>query len=579
MAAEILDNFVRGLDVRRPLYSMQPGSMYVCEDAHVTRGATVEVRKAFEEYATCVSTLGMSKKNGKPCVFSHGGRPLSLPAAVEFTQLNPGDAASLSQVDSVELFDGKLYVAALFSDGDEHHFYDGTRVTSWFDGRARGSFDISTGSAGAANKISSIKVNGVEVLGGDVLWATSHSNTAALVAAAISAYGSAPEYDAVSVGASVIVKAAASAGTTPNGYVIQVTVGGDVTVSTPTLMANGSVTTTTYTPGTFAKTHGTKMHSTSGSLLHFSGIDGPTGWNPVENDGAGIINLSNNVAGSETLKSMETYLGLLAVFAKGAIQIWSMAADPLNNALIQTIQDYGTRASRSVKSFTENDVFFLDEQMIRALRPSSMLANYAVIRDPAAPIADLVSAQVLATASATVDRALTFIEPLDHRLWVSIGDKVFVYTHFEEENIKAWSVYNPGFTITDAVSINKSLYVRGDNNKIYVYGGADGVTYDDTSPTIVLPAVYGRTPIRDKSFEAIDFGLSGQWQVWLYETPDDYTAGNGTEVCVITGPTYWKPEQGIPGLSTHAVFKLIGQESGRKELVNVAVQYEQDDAP
>ena len=579
MAYEVLDNFVRGLDVRRPVYAVKPGGVFVLTDAHVTRGGTIEQRKAFVSKYAAVGTKGLSKLNGEPCVFGEATRPIALDANVEYQQLDPGDASTLVQVDSVELFDGLLYVSASFSDGDQLHFYDGTLVDDWFDGRSRTSFDITGGTAGGGNEVGSVKANGVEILNVAVAWATSHAATAEAVAAQINAYASTPEYTALAVGATVVVIAPSSLGDTANGYSLLVDPNGTVTTSTPANFAGGFPIGDTFTPGTFVKTFGSKLYAVSGSLAHSSGIDGPTGWNYEENDGAMAVNLSNAAGGSEELKSMENFLGRLAIFAKGAIQIWDMFADPLENALVQTILEYGTVASRSVKQHTESDVFFLDNEMIRALNPSGTLADYAVVRDPAAPVAKLVRTQVRATAAATVARAFAVIEPVERRLWMAIGDQIFVFTRFEEEKIRAWSVYEPGFTPTDAVTIDEALWVRGDDNELYLYGDTDNDTYDSTVPIVVVPVAYQGTPATNKTLSAIDVGLSGEWKITLYENPDEYDLSEGQVVWQGDGPTWWKPDNGVEGLTTHAVLKIEGVGEGYKELVNIGVHYEPDDAP
>jgi len=139
-----------------------------------------------------------------------------------------------------------LYVGRLFhlTDIDDIGTISGTKASatvaqSVLEVLATGSIDITGGSAGAGNEVQTITVNGVDVLGGAVSWATSNEATATAVAAAITANTSAPDYNATAVGASVIISGVAGSGSTPNGFLIAGTVGGDVTVGNSVAMSGG----------------------------------------------------------------------------------------------------------------------------------------------------------------------------------------------------------------------------------------------------------------------------------------------------------------------------------------------------
>lgn len=101
-------------------------------------------------------------------------------------------------------------------------------------------FSITGGtSSPGVNKVNGITVNGVQIMSGAVDWVTSHSDTATAVASNITAHTSAPNYSAAAVGALITISAAAGSGVTPNGFVVVVTVAGDVTASAPAAMSGG----------------------------------------------------------------------------------------------------------------------------------------------------------------------------------------------------------------------------------------------------------------------------------------------------------------------------------------------------
>lgn len=132
-----------------------------------------------------------------------------------------------------------------YTDVDDLATADGTKATGSITGTvtetlAQGSFEIIGGSVSAGvNRITSITVNGVEVLNVAVDFVTDNDTTATAVAAQIQSYTSSPEYDSAAVANKVNIDADTGSGSTPNGYVIVVTTEGDVVVDNIVHMAGG----------------------------------------------------------------------------------------------------------------------------------------------------------------------------------------------------------------------------------------------------------------------------------------------------------------------------------------------------
>lgn len=139
--------------------------------------------------------------------------------------------AAIDQAGTAMITDNGIQVVVL-SNGTS--YVAGTSV-------AKCAFTITAGSYNAGtNRITSITVNGVTITSGAVNWSGSHENFAALLAADINGYSSAPDYTAEANGATVIISALAGTGTGPNGFAVVVNVGGDVTVVNPGTMSGGS---------------------------------------------------------------------------------------------------------------------------------------------------------------------------------------------------------------------------------------------------------------------------------------------------------------------------------------------------
>jgi hypothetical protein len=91
-----------------------------------------------------------------------------------------------------------------------------------------GGFAVAAGTAGAGNSCSSIKANGVEILGATVLWATSNTATAAAIAAQINTYASNPKYWAMNEGENIIISPQKVRSDDPVKIQLTVTLNGDM---------------------------------------------------------------------------------------------------------------------------------------------------------------------------------------------------------------------------------------------------------------------------------------------------------------------------------------------------------------
>lgn len=102
---------------------------------------------------------------------------------------------------------------------------------------AQGSFIVTGGASG--DTFSSVKVNGIEILGAAVGWSTANSYVATLIAQQINTGTATHNYSANSFRTMVVITAANGTGATPNGYVVSVTKTGTATFSTVVNMSGG----------------------------------------------------------------------------------------------------------------------------------------------------------------------------------------------------------------------------------------------------------------------------------------------------------------------------------------------------
>ena len=686
--------FTGGLDARRMPETTPGGVLIQADDGHITRGGEFEKRAAFvEAYTLPAGTVGLAYTRTGIVVFGSGTEP-TMPSGVTYQRLQHPGASDLVSVPSFDLYKGKIYAVGVFADGSRHHFYDGERVEDWFDGRARatfqvtgggftpavpatGSFEITGGTVGGGNQVTSVTINGVTVTSSAVAFTTDADTTAEAVAANIAANTSTPDYTAYALGAAVYITAV-TGGTGSNTFVVAATGGGDVTIGSETALADGAdaVTSTldsitvngvdiifapvewadsnddtaqaiadvingtstspeydaiavddtvvilaaaqgeiengnvvvvgvsggfavtpssgiamaggaeeadTYDPGTLARTIGSKMYSLSGPVMHFSGIQAPTGWT-TDNVGAGFIDMSSQASGSEQLTALAKYQNSVAVFAETAVQIWYVDPDPALNRQTQVLNNTGTASPRSVTQFGDNDIFYLDESGLRSLRARDS-SNAASTTDIGVPVDELITPIVAELSIEGRQQIFGLIEPQEGRFWLIIGSKIFVFSFFSGAKVSAWSKYNTTdsagetFEVDEAVVYGRRVHLRS-GDTIYVYGGLGSTpTYDATEAVAQIPYLDGEKPWQDKQLTGIDVAAKGTWKIYTAMNPNNLEAQDSIAVVAdtIADTTFNGNRIPAQGKSTHFSLILKSQNDDYAKLGSLVLHYEADE--
>ena len=174
--------------------------------------------QAVGEFAILSGSAGAPNYIDKVRVDTAGVYTNLLPAPVSFTTSPEYTAAAVADAingsTGVHGYDaaaqyGKVFIYAPAADGAAAN---GRVLEVTAKGNIvlyNGSLTIASGTASAGvNTVSSVKANGLEILGAAVNWGTSNAATAAAVAAQICAYASVPKYNARAEGAVVFVSPA-----------------------------------------------------------------------------------------------------------------------------------------------------------------------------------------------------------------------------------------------------------------------------------------------------------------------------------------------------------------------------------
>ena len=254
----LVEDFRGGLDRRRMSVTAPPGTLIELKNAHITRGGEIEKRPAFVNIVDLPSnTIGLAASAGQ--IYTFGSDAASsvtfaagTPSNVTYVRLQHPSGEELTDVPSVEFYNGQLYAAAQFADGRIYHYYNGVRITDWFDGRARSTFEVTAGSAGGTAATASfqvtggtsnpgdelriLRVNTVDLISTPVSHNGSNSLTASNVASAITSGPSA--YTAIASSNTVTITAPA-VGISYNGLLLTTEQDGAFTVGNLAHMSGG----------------------------------------------------------------------------------------------------------------------------------------------------------------------------------------------------------------------------------------------------------------------------------------------------------------------------------------------------
>ena len=590
------------LDVRAFDGQLYVVAEYACGNIHhFYNGVRVTDWDTIVDSATDAATLAQymaDKLSGDPDVFA-----IASGALITITARVPGTAFAISKstVNGGAVNDQDIVLTTSL-----------VNVPAVAEARAAATVTITGGSAGLANAVTALSLNGTPLISGLVYWKTSNASTAIRLAAAINAGSTTHGYDASVIGATVTIKAPSGTGSTPNGYVLAHTVGGNLTVTTSGTMSGGvtavsavaqvvtaeiigtfeptdrftiTINTTSYAATGRAAATGTsvfifkkRLWSTAGSLWRYSKLSDPTDWTDASaSTGAGFINMSNETEGTERLVGAAEYDGSGAVFSRRSIRIVTLDTDAELISLEKSIPNTGTFSPRSVLPYSNTDVFYLDPSGNRSLRARDS-SNVPTSDDIGTAIDSFVLEYAATLTDAQIAKAVAIVEPRERRPMLAIGEYIFVLSQYPRSKITAWSYYDPGFSVTDFATIDRRLYARA-GNTIYCYGGEAGTTYPDANEQIVkvhTPFMTSDKIATLKMYTGFDAALTNVWDTYLLVDPNDDT--KKIHVGRMHRTTYHEQNVTLDGRSSHAAIEMECSAAGSATISSFAIHFGNEEA-
>lgn len=285
-----------------------------------------------------------------------------------------------------------------------------------------------------------------------------------------------------------------------------------------------------------------RVHLIAGTSWLGSDNGDATQWDE-QAPGAFKVDTSNQLQTPENLTSLAPYQGQLALFSKNTTQIWALNPDPNSIAITQVLANIGCIAPFTAQPLGELDVIFLHSSGARSLRARVASLN-AYVTDIGASVDGFISGAdgfLSQLTAAQIATACAIVEPNQNRYWLYIppvttdvagvlAARMFVLSYFPSNKIIAWSEYTAApalpassFIPIKFVVLDGQVYLRangttGNPDSVYVFGGADGITYDNTVATIQIPFYDGKKPGHKKYAQAVDSDLEGVWT--FFGSPD-----------------------------------------------------------
>ena len=470
--------------------------------------------------------------------------------------------------------------------------------------RAIGGIEIVSGTSGGS--ITSVTVDGVELLDGPVSWLSNISATANALVVAINDAAN-TGYLASAIAGVVTLLAAEGTGATVNGDVVAVTGAGIVTTTSDvsggvteivavkqveylTVVSVGTVGPwTTFTielngveyfvnvlsagMGNSIFTQKNRVFITAGSTVQYCKLNDPMDWTDVDaSAGSGFINVSSTAEGAQYLYGIGEYSGQAAIFAESVIVLYQLFADAQNITVQKTLPNTGTTASGSILAYGTDDVFYLDKTGIRSLRSREGF-NEAFASDIGSAIDPFIKDLVAEVGKPTTRQAQSVVETEDGRFMMALGQYVITLSYFPASKITAWSYQDFGLPIDKLVRCGDRIVLRS-GDELYTYGGEDGTTYPDAGEFIAVaetPFMSASDPATKKQLGSYDHVATNEWLVEVLPNPNDRT--QSVLVGRLSGVTTNDLEAVVHARTTHFALRYTCNSAGFAGLSAIATHF------
>lgn len=396
-------------------------------------------------------TQGLRAAGGKLNTFYSAGSVTHADSRFVANKIaNPSIVTDVKKIHYADVFNGYLYVAAQYNNGDiKHHYLDNPASLS--------------------------------------AWAATTALTAGVLRRPLTSNGF--RYEVTTAGTT-----GATEPTWPT------TVGATVTDGTVVFTCRGTEVWDANCPNTASVVKkSSKIFAVKDDVVRFCRTSNPRDW--TEPNDAGFLGVGIQQSGATNPTALGEYAGNLVVFFKDSSQVWTVDPDPSKMTFVQGM-DVGCPYPHGAANMA-GDVFFASYDGIRSITTQSTTGNLIDV-DVGSPIDALVKPEFSSSADV---RAFYFRG--GGQYWAMKGSVAYVYSFSRTSKISAWSRYTFPFNITDVTELDGDLYFRAGNT---VYKLDDDACSDagvNFSVNIEFPYLDFKTPGVLKQIMGMDTVMIG----------------------------------------------------------------------
>ncbi len=346
-----------------------------------------------------------------------------------------------------------------------------------------------------------------------------------------------------------------------------------------------------------------KNYVGAGNTLFASAVGDPT--DMTTGAGFGAVDLTTQSKAIGQVVAIAEYFGQIVVFGRRGMMFWSVDPDFAQNQYLRSIEG-SIFAARSATGYSNGDVLYLTRGGVRSLQARDS-SNEARVSDVGSPIdtdirrsleSSVEDAEpVFSIAGPEVPNAQFYhlatgiVHHDSGQFWLALKDRIHVLSRYPSAKVLAWSTFDlpllednsewgngdlKGRWVADWCVIGETVIFRNFNDEIYIYGGYDDATYDDSEVEVILPFMDMGRPGTVKKFTGMDLVCEGKWDVeFTTKSCGEDRPERWVKIGEIDGNTRSIPRVFFQDTGTHIAFRLTTRDVMPARIGEIVVHYQE----
>lgn len=539
MATITYDEFDIGLDHRKGASVSDANRLRELKNAYVSKGKVIRKRPgttlAQQFTGGEIGTKGLVAGNGKLNTFIEGEAVTHGNSLFQCHRLaHPTTVQNINKIDLGDVFNGYLYVSALYADATRYHHY----------------IDIS-GDIAYSNR----------------LWATG-------------------EYCTAVANDQKGLRWKCTTGGTSTGEPTWTSAVGDTVAAGGGVIFTAESTWIADTNCPHSKSFiaiSSKIYAIDTDMVRASGIAGAARvWDPTTPTTGGTeVPVSTNAKGSSTPTAVSQYDGRLSAYFSDNVQFYDTDTPKDSDVYYKSVEGVGTKFAQTPREFA-GDTIFLAGSGFRSITTLANTNQNLAETDVGSPIDKLVVPDIPNLVDPVSEFFTTGGQYWCHFDGINPDDVtgppavtqdalVWAYTFSRTQKISAWARYYFPWVI-DAMAVNAGVLYLRSGEKVYQVDNTETIFTDDGEPYEMLmemPFLDFKRPGSTKYIASMDLVIDGSVDVQFRYDPNKPTLL--TNKIRVTGDT--RPYQSIPVEITSPAIAPVFSDTSEDDVIIHAITF------